>query len=46
VENIKLDNAGLTEDKLLGGRVKFRQPVSGYRVASDSVLLASAVSAV
>ena len=46
MENIKLDNAGLTEDKLLGGRVKFRQPVSGYRVASDSVLLASAVSAV
>ena len=46
MENIKLDNAGLSEDKLLGGRVKFRQPVSGYRVASDSVLLASAVSAV
>ena len=36
----------LSEDRLLGGRVRFRQPISGYRVASDSVLLASAVSAV
>ena len=46
MKNIKLDNTGLTEDRLLGGRVKFRQPVSGYRVAIDSVLLAAAVSAI
>lgn len=46
MEDIKLDSAGLSEDRLLGGRVRFRQPVSGYRVASDSVLLASAVPAV
>jgi len=31
-----------TEDALLGGRVRFRQPVSGYRAAIDPVLLAAA----
>ena len=46
VEDIKLDNARLSEDRLLGGRVRFRQPAGGYRVGSDSVLLASAVPAV
>ena len=37
------DPAGVTDDTLLGGRVKFRQPASGYRAAIDPVLLAAAV---
>jgi tRNA1(Val) A37 N6-methylase TrmN6 len=36
----------LTEDSLLGGRVRFAQPRAGYRVAIDPVLLAAAVPAV
>jgi tRNA1(Val) A37 N6-methylase TrmN6 len=32
-----------TEDTLLGGRVKLRQPANGYRAAIDPVLLAAAV---
>ena len=35
----------VSEDTLLGGRVHLRQPVHGYRVAIDPVLLAAAVSA-
>lgn len=35
----------LTEDGLLGGRVRLRQPTSGYRTAIDPVLLAAAVPA-
>lgn len=34
-----------TEDRLLGGRVRLRQPAEGYRVAIDPVLLAAAVPA-
>ncbi len=39
--------AGLpvSEDTLLGGRVKLRQPLAGYRAAIDPVLLAAAVPA-
>ncbi|MGE0577564.1 MAG: tRNA1(Val) (adenine(37)-N6)-methyltransferase [Reyranella sp.] len=37
---------GLTEDRLLGGRVKLLQPRRGYRVAIDAVLLAAAIEAV
>src|SRR5882672_2227425 len=33
----------LTEDALLGGRVRLLQPRRGYRVAVDAVLLAAAV---
>jgi tRNA1(Val) A37 N6-methylase TrmN6 len=33
------------EDHLLGGRVRLRQPVRGYRVAIDPVFLAAAVPA-
>jgi tRNA1(Val) A37 N6-methylase TrmN6 len=33
------------EDRLLGGRVRLLQPVSGYRAATDPVLLAAAVPA-
>jgi len=39
------ETSSLSEDSLLGGRVKFRQPVDGYRVAIDPVLLAAAVPA-
>jgi tRNA1(Val) A37 N6-methylase TrmN6 len=34
-----------TEDHLLGGRVRLRQPAQGYRVAIDPVFLAAAVPA-
>ena len=36
---------GVTEDRLLGGRVRLRQPDAGYRVAIDTPLLAAAVPA-
>jgi tRNA1(Val) A37 N6-methylase TrmN6 len=35
----------VTEDALLGGRVRILQPARGYRVAVDAVLLAAAVDA-
>ncbi len=35
-----------TDGTLLGGKVKFRQPAKGYRVAVDPILLAAAVPAV
>ncbi len=35
----------LTEDALLGGRVRLLQPQRGYRVAIDAVLLAASVDA-
>jgi tRNA1(Val) A37 N6-methylase TrmN6 len=38
-------DGALTEDALLGGRVRLRQPASGARVAIDPVLLAAAVPA-
>ncbi|MGA8380568.1 MAG: methyltransferase, partial [Stellaceae bacterium] len=34
-----------TEDRLLGGRVRLRQPKDGYRVAIDPIFLAAAVPA-
>jgi tRNA1(Val) A37 N6-methylase TrmN6 len=34
-----------SEDALLGGRIRLRQPLHGYRVAIDPVLLAAAVPA-
>jgi tRNA1(Val) A37 N6-methylase TrmN6 len=34
-----------TEDRLLGGRIRLRQPASGYRVAIDPVFLAASVPA-
>jgi tRNA1(Val) A37 N6-methylase TrmN6 len=36
---------GVTEDALLGGRVRLRQPARGYRAATDPVLLAAACGA-
>ena len=38
-------DATLTEDALLGGRVRLLQPARGYRVAVDAVLLAATVDA-
>lgn len=35
-----------TEDWLLDGQIRFRQPAAGYRVAIDPILLAAAVPAV
>ena len=37
--------AGITEDRLLDGRVLLRQPEEGYRAAIDPVMLAAAVTA-
>lgn len=34
-----------TTDDFLGGKVRLRQPVDGYRATSDAVLLAAAVEA-
>jgi tRNA1(Val) A37 N6-methylase TrmN6 len=36
-------SSAVTDDALLGGKVKFRQPASGYRAAIDPVLLAASV---
>ncbi|HEV2163116.1 MAG TPA: methyltransferase [Stellaceae bacterium] len=36
----------VSDDALLGGRIKLLQPIEGYRVAIDPVLLAAAVPAV
>ena len=41
----ELAGGGTTEDALLGGQIRLRQPADGYRVAVDPVLLASAVPA-
>ena len=38
-------NDGLTEDRLLGGRVRLTQPAAGYRAGIDPVFLAAAVPA-
>jgi tRNA1(Val) A37 N6-methylase TrmN6 len=35
----------VTEDRLLGGRIRLRQPTEGYRAAVDPVFLAAAVPA-
>jgi tRNA1(Val) A37 N6-methylase TrmN6 len=37
--------AATTQDALLGGQLKLRQPADGYRVAVDPILLAAAVPA-
>jgi tRNA1(Val) A37 N6-methylase TrmN6 len=39
------EEPSLTEDRLLGGRIRLRQPATGYRVAIDPVFLAAAVPA-
>ena len=45
-KNEGAENEGaMTEDSLLDGRIRLRQPAAGYRVAIDPVLLAAAVAA-
>jgi tRNA1(Val) A37 N6-methylase TrmN6 len=39
------DDAELTEDAFLGGRLRLRQPRSGHRAGHDAVLLAAATAA-
>lgn len=36
----------VTEDDFLGGRLRLRQPETGYRIGADSILLAAAIPAV
>ena len=38
------ENNAYTEDSLLGGKIMIRQPVQGYRVAIDPLLLAASIS--
>ena len=38
-------DAGITEDRLLGGRVRLLQPARGYRAGMDAALLAAACDA-
>ena len=40
-----MTSSALTEDRLLGGRVRLSQPATGYRAGIDPVLLAAAVAA-
>jgi tRNA1(Val) A37 N6-methylase TrmN6 len=42
---VTAEPGAVTQDTLLRGRVKLRQPAAGYRVALDPVLLAAAVAA-
>lgn len=39
------DTATITEDAVLGGRLKLRQPKRGHRVGHDAILLAAATGA-
>src|SRR5882757_9241701 len=39
------EEPSFTEDRLLGGRIRLKQPATGYRVAIDPVFLAASVPA-
>lgn len=39
------DEGAFSEDTLLGGQVRLRQPIEGYRAAIDPVLLAASIDA-
>jgi tRNA1(Val) A37 N6-methylase TrmN6 len=45
VSELEAAEPSFTEDRLLGGRVRLRQPVVGYRAAIDPVFLAASVPA-
>jgi len=45
VNDIRAVEPSFTEDRLLGGRIRLRQPADGYRAAIDPVFLAAAVAA-
>src|SRR5271155_6002128 len=40
-----VEEPAFTEDRLLGGRIRLKQPAAGYRVAIDPVFLAASVPA-
>lgn len=42
---INIQTVDVTEDQILGGRVRLLQPSQGYRTAIDGILLAAAVDA-
>jgi tRNA1(Val) A37 N6-methylase TrmN6 len=44
VSEVEAAAPAVTEDRLLGGRIRLRQPVDGYRAAIDPVFLAAAVA--
>src|SRR3954447_14754554 len=45
MSGIASDEPSFTEDRLLGGRIRLKQPAAGYRVAIDPVFLSAAVPA-
>ena len=45
VASFPSDVPGIVENALLGGRVRLRQPVKGYRAGMDAALLAAAIPA-
>jgi tRNA1(Val) A37 N6-methylase TrmN6 len=45
VSDVEAFEPTITEDRLLSGRVRLRQPANGYRAAIDPVFLAAAVAA-
>jgi tRNA1(Val) A37 N6-methylase TrmN6 len=45
VSEFPAEEPSFTEDRLLGGRIRLKQPAAGYRVAIDPVFLAAAVPA-
>src|SRR4029077_14184051 len=45
VSDARAAEPAFTEARLLGGRIRLRQPVEGYRAAIDPVFLAASVSA-
>lgn len=46
MENARLAGTGLTDDAILGGRLRLKQPRHGHRFGHDAVLLAAATAAV
>lgn len=45
MSELQRDEPSITEDRLLGGRIRLKQPAAGYRVAIDPVFLAASVPA-
>jgi tRNA1(Val) A37 N6-methylase TrmN6 len=45
MSELQANEPSITEDSLLGGRIRLKQPAAGYRVAIDPVFLAASVPA-
>ena len=45
MSELERNEPSITEDRLLGGRIRLKQPAAGYRVAIDPVFLAASVPA-